>query len=190
MHKSRSEYRDGYKAHIAIEPETGLVTASTLTPANAPDGQTGVVLLADEEPGLQILADGAYGSGETLNALGAPNTNGPSNRGRQHRPFRRLPTRGLHRGRISEDRHFPCRPHGLDYPEAACHLWSSVSGVPTSGAVHHLQRRSVPPFNLHDDELVESRRAWKAATSLRTTDDGARWWSDRSPGWSPTTTGG
>ena len=28
MHKSRSEYRDGYKAHIAIEPETGLVTAS------------------------------------------------------------------------------------------------------------------------------------------------------------------
>ena len=27
MHKSRSEYRDGYKAHIAIEPETGLVTA-------------------------------------------------------------------------------------------------------------------------------------------------------------------
>ena len=35
MHKSRSEYRDGYKAHIAIEPETGLVTATTLTPANA-----------------------------------------------------------------------------------------------------------------------------------------------------------
>ena len=35
MHKSRSEYRDGYKAHIAIEPETGLVTATALTPANA-----------------------------------------------------------------------------------------------------------------------------------------------------------
>ena len=27
MHKSVSEYRDGYKAHIAVEPETGLVTA-------------------------------------------------------------------------------------------------------------------------------------------------------------------
>ena len=37
-----SEYRDGYKAHIAIEPETGLVTAAALTPANAPDGATGV----------------------------------------------------------------------------------------------------------------------------------------------------
>jgi Transposase DDE domain len=68
--KSRSEYRDGYKAHIAIEPETGLVTAAALTPTNAPDGSTGVVLLADEEPGLQVLGDGAYGSGETLHALG------------------------------------------------------------------------------------------------------------------------
>ena len=64
MHKSRSEYRDGYKAHIAIEPETGLVTAAALTPANASDGRTGVTLLADEEPGLQVLGDGAYGSGE------------------------------------------------------------------------------------------------------------------------------
>jgi IS5 family transposase len=69
MHKSVSEYRDGYKAHIAIEPETGLVTAAALTPANAPDGKTGVTLLAGEEPGLQILGDGAYGSGETLAAL-------------------------------------------------------------------------------------------------------------------------
>ena len=69
MHKSRSEYRDGYKAHIAVEPETGLVTAAALTPANASDGRTGVTLLADEEPGLQVLGDGAYGSGETLGAL-------------------------------------------------------------------------------------------------------------------------
>ena len=39
MHKSRSEYRDGYKAHIAIEPETGLVTAAVFTPANVVDGR-------------------------------------------------------------------------------------------------------------------------------------------------------
>ena len=36
MHKSRSEYRDGYKAHIAVEPTTGIITASALTPANGP----------------------------------------------------------------------------------------------------------------------------------------------------------
>jgi len=69
MHKSRSEYRDGYKAHIAVEPDTGLVTAAALTPANAGDGPTGVVLLAEEEPGLEVLADSAYGSGEVRAAL-------------------------------------------------------------------------------------------------------------------------
>jgi IS5 family transposase len=69
MHKSRSEYRDGYKAHLAVEPETGVITAATLTPANAPDGPNGVALLEGEEPGLVVLADSAYGSGEVRAAL-------------------------------------------------------------------------------------------------------------------------
>jgi len=64
MHKSRSTYRDGYKAHLAVEPDTGLVTAAALTPANAGDGPTGVAMLEAEEPGLEVLADSAYGSGE------------------------------------------------------------------------------------------------------------------------------
>lgn len=71
MHKSRSVYRDGYKAHIAVEPDTGLITATALTPANAGDGPTGVELLAGEEPGLQVLADSAYGSGGVRTALDA-----------------------------------------------------------------------------------------------------------------------
>jgi IS5 family transposase len=69
MHKSRSEYRDGYKAHIAVEPETGLITAAALTPANVGDGPTGVRLLAGESSGLQVLADSAYGSGDVRVAL-------------------------------------------------------------------------------------------------------------------------
>jgi IS5 family transposase len=71
VHKSVRAYRDGYKAHIAVEPETGLVTAMALTAGNAPDGPTGVTLLAGEAPGLEILADSAYGSGETRAALRA-----------------------------------------------------------------------------------------------------------------------
>ncbi len=63
MHKSRSQYRDGYKAHIAVEPETGIITACDLTPANTPDGPAGVDLLEGEEAGLTVLADSAYGSG-------------------------------------------------------------------------------------------------------------------------------
>lgn len=69
MHKSRSSYRDGYKAHIAVEPDTGLITACDLTPANEGDGPTGIELLADEEAGLDVLADSAYGSGDSLAAL-------------------------------------------------------------------------------------------------------------------------
>jgi IS5 family transposase len=71
MHKSVSSYRDGYKAHLAVEPETGLVTAAALTPANAADGPTGVGLLAGEPAGLEVLDDSAYGGGPTRTALRA-----------------------------------------------------------------------------------------------------------------------
>lgn len=71
MHKSRSEYRDGYKAHVAVEPETGIVTACELTPANASDAVTGSELLKGEERGLQILGDGAYGTADALAAYHA-----------------------------------------------------------------------------------------------------------------------
>jgi IS5 family transposase len=69
MHKSQSSYRDGYKAHVAVEPETGLVTAAALTPANAADGPAGVGLLEEAPPGLEVLADSAYGSGDVRAAL-------------------------------------------------------------------------------------------------------------------------
>jgi len=63
MHKSRSSYRDGYKAHVAVEPDTGIITGWDLTPANEGDGPVGARLLEDDEPGLDVLADSAYGSG-------------------------------------------------------------------------------------------------------------------------------
>ena len=69
MHKSRSSYRDGYKAHIAVEPDTGIITGCDLTPANEGDGPTGMALVADEPAGTEILADSAYGSGDSLAAI-------------------------------------------------------------------------------------------------------------------------
>jgi IS5 family transposase len=67
--KTSTQRRDGYKAHIAAEPVSGLVTACTLTAANLPDGPTGLELLAGEEPGLEVLGDSGYGSGQTRAAL-------------------------------------------------------------------------------------------------------------------------
>ena len=63
MHKSRSNYRDGYKAHLAVEPETGIITDVELTPANTGDGPVGVALLDGDEDALEVFADSAYGSG-------------------------------------------------------------------------------------------------------------------------------
>ena len=40
-----------------------------ITPANAPDGPTGVALMESEPEGLDVLADSAYGSGATRTAL-------------------------------------------------------------------------------------------------------------------------
>jgi IS5 family transposase len=69
--KTNADKRDGYKAHIAAEPETGLVTECALTAATAPDGPTGVKLLAAEPPGLEVLGDTHYGSGATRAAVRA-----------------------------------------------------------------------------------------------------------------------
>jgi hypothetical protein len=69
--KSSAQRRDGYKAHVAAEPKTGLVTACALTAATASDGPTGVEPLAGEQPGLEVLGGLAYGSRETRAALRA-----------------------------------------------------------------------------------------------------------------------
>jgi IS5 family transposase len=61
--KSPSQPRDGYKAHVAVEPETGLVTDAVLTPANTSDAEVAPELLEHEEAGVEVLGDSAYGSG-------------------------------------------------------------------------------------------------------------------------------
>jgi hypothetical protein len=47
------------------------VTECALTAAAAPDGPTGVGLLAAEQPGLEVLGDSSYGGGATRAALRA-----------------------------------------------------------------------------------------------------------------------
>lgn len=64
VHKTVHVYRDGFKAHIAAEPETGLVTACALTPGNVGDAQAAPQLIAGERPGLEVFGDSAYGSGD------------------------------------------------------------------------------------------------------------------------------
>lgn len=64
VHKTTSNYRDGFKAHIGVEPDTGLITACALTAGNVGDAQAAPGLLAGESSPVEVLADSAYGSGE------------------------------------------------------------------------------------------------------------------------------
>jgi IS5 family transposase len=162
MHKSRSEYRDGYKAHIAIEPETGLITATALTPANAGDGPTGVELLTGEAPGLQVLADSAYGSGPVRSAL----RDARHDQAIKAIPLRPAVSGGFDRDdfMIDHDARTATCPAGHTVPIAAkggatfgirCHGCTLRARCTTAkdGRILHIGE--------HDAELVEARRVWR-----------------------------
>ena len=62
-HKTSHSYRDGYKAHVCAEPDTGLITAVDLTAGNTADAEAAAGLLEGEPAGTVVLADSAYGTG-------------------------------------------------------------------------------------------------------------------------------
>jgi transposase len=72
VHKTVHSRQDGYKGHVAVEPETGLFTAVALAKAAGEDNHEAVIgldLLAGEQPGLEVLGDSAYGTGDLRAAL-------------------------------------------------------------------------------------------------------------------------
>lgn len=71
-HKTVHRRQDGFKAHIAIEPDTGIITDCALTKASGADSHEAVVgleLLGDEATPVDVLADSAYGTGDARAAL-------------------------------------------------------------------------------------------------------------------------
>ena len=79
-HKTVHRRQDGFKAHLAVEPETGITTACEFTKASgvgAADGATGIRLLDQdttlaelgEDEVADVLGDSAYGTGEALEAI-------------------------------------------------------------------------------------------------------------------------
>ena len=72
VHKSVHRRQDGFKAHVAIEPDTGIITDCALRQANGTDNHEAVVgleLLAGEDTGVEVLGDSAYGTAEARSAL-------------------------------------------------------------------------------------------------------------------------
>ena len=90
-HKTQARSFDGYKGHVAIDPDSELITATVVTAGNQGDGTAVADLLADElaqdkpapaavesvtpaQPGaaatqLTVYGDAAYGAGPVLQTL-------------------------------------------------------------------------------------------------------------------------
>jgi transposase len=76
VHKTVHHRQDGFKAHVAVEPDTGLFTGGRLAQASGADNHEAVAGLkllehdgAGGESGLQVLGDTAYGTGDARAAL-------------------------------------------------------------------------------------------------------------------------
>ena len=79
MGKKTSSIWPGYKAHIIMEEETGIITGVETTPANATDGSQLQPMLKEQEEThslkpQEITADKAYDWGENLESLDSNKT--------------------------------------------------------------------------------------------------------------------
>lgn len=72
VHKTRAHRQDGFKAHLAVEPETGLFTAVALRPGAGTahhEAVVGLDLLAAEQAPVEVFGDTAYSTGDVRHAL-------------------------------------------------------------------------------------------------------------------------
>jgi hypothetical protein len=70
--KSPENRRDGYRAHVAAEPETGIITDEALTKAAGSENSDPAVaqrFLAAEDDACEWYGDSAYGTGDLRGAI-------------------------------------------------------------------------------------------------------------------------
>lgn len=78
-HKTSARGFDGYKGHIAIDPDSEIITATAVTAGNVADGRAAEQILADvlapaeatnpQQSGVEVFGDASYGSGEIVDRL-------------------------------------------------------------------------------------------------------------------------
>jgi hypothetical protein len=93
-HKTSSRGFDGYKGHAAVEPDSEIITATTVTAGNVGDAAAAADLIADlltdtdgteqgeREAGPRVYGDAAYATGSSTSGLARPG----SSRGARPRP--------------------------------------------------------------------------------------------------------
>ena len=141
VHKSVHRRQDGFKAHLAIEPETGIITDCALRQASGAENHEAVVgleLLADEQPGLQVLGDSAYGPGQGSRRVGRCRAYGSHQAHSAAQRCRgRIHPRRLSRRRGSRSGHLPGRAYRVDYPDAQGGVRGPLPRLSIAGVLHH-----------------------------------------------------
>ena len=169
--KSRSQRRDGYRAHLAAEPDTGLITDCEMTMATGQDNTDAAVgvrmagrdrfhpitepALAEEDGGLEIYGDSAYGSGQAR----ADYRDAGHETVIKPKPLTRAVPGGFTADDFTvddpaRDRHLPRRAHQGDEPVQNGHLRPTLRRLPVARPMHHRQDWSL------DDH---PRARWPAA---------------------------
>ncbi len=73
-HKTAARGFDGYKGHVAVDPDSEIITATEVTAGNVSDGAVATELLADvlseptaqAEPPVEIYGDASYGTADVV----------------------------------------------------------------------------------------------------------------------------
>ena len=148
VHKTVHHRQDGYKGHVAVEPDTGLFTAGELTQAcgrGQPRSRrrAGPADARHRAGPFEVLGDSAYGTGDARAAL---------DRGRAHRDHQtgaaapgrrgRVHPRRLHRRR-GRPAPSPART-GITRPITASRsvtFGAACRGCPLRRTLHHRQDR-------------------------------------------------
>ena len=144
-HKTRARHQDGYKAHVKVEPDTGLITGCALTPAAGAehsDAAVGIELLADEPDPVEVLGDSAYGTGELLAAA----ADGGHTAIIKPWPLRPAVDGGftLDEFTVDETAGTVTCPNQLTRPITSSRrvtFGAALSGLPATGPLHHLGPR-------------------------------------------------
>ena len=196
-HKTTERRQDGFKAHVVVEPDTGLTTAAQLTKANGPDnsdatigaalleGDTTLPAAAEDAEPMEVLGDSAYGTGEMLEALDKAG----------HKPvIKPWPTRPAVEGGFTiDDFGYDDKAGTLTCPNGLTRRLSTkrrvTFGAPArceTGAPPHPEAARSPSTATRDCSGTTGA-VHKISTSSRPTGRSGRWSNAPSPGW-PTVT--
>jgi hypothetical protein len=189
--KTSAQRRDGYKAHIAAEPETGLVTECALTAAAAPDGPTGWGCWAQSSRVLRSWPIPPTAVGRPARRCALPATSRRSSRSHSRARCRAgsPSTTSASTGQPAWSGARRARRRRSPAP--------ARSASPVAAGAAHCVGAAPPPRVAAPSTSTRTRTscappaaARPPAASSKATGAGGRWWNAHSPGWSPMAAGG